>query len=139
MADEQSPPAKLTCTTDLVQRVARLADAIAVVRIDSPELEPPPPDTAWTSRLPGANMVRLVSGPRHLRDGFGRGVEVDSPEISIAADTGTRLQAGEQYIFLLQTHVYGGGAAVALYPCGVLTLNQANLTMVQQAAAEFIE
>jgi hypothetical protein len=131
MEDEKRPPANLTCTTDLVKRVARVADTIAVVRIDSPQLAPPPYGTG-PFRLSGENIVRLVKGPDRLRRELAW-IEVDNGENAVTVDGGTKLQAGEQYIFLLQNHAYG---TTALYPCGVLQLTQFNLAMAQEAAAE---
>ena len=71
-----------------------------------------------------------------LRRGLGGWLEVDDPKIAIVADDGARLRPGEQYIFLLQDHTYGGSDAVALYPCGILTTTGANLEIVRATTAQ---
>jgi hypothetical protein len=51
------------------------------------------------------------------------------------ADTGTPLQAGQPYVFLLQHRSDFNIQWFALYPCGVLSFDEANLAMVREAAA----
>jgi len=134
--DGQSPTPNFTCTNDLVRQVAHVADTIALVRVDSPELDRPHPSSPF--RLSEVSILRLVRGPDYLRRGLAGWVELDDPKIAIVADDGAKLRAGEQYIFLLQDHSVGV-EKVALYPCGVLRLNETNLGMVQEIAAESIE
>jgi hypothetical protein len=136
MEDEHNRPATLSCTTDLVKHVARLADAIVVVRINS-EVLTPPPFANRPLRLSGANVLSVVKGYGRLGSNFERGVEIDGPENGFIVEGRTTLRAGEQYIFLLQIHTYSMSRAAALYPCGVLSLTQANLAMVQESAAGF--
>jgi hypothetical protein len=135
--DEQRPAPSFTCTSDLVRRVARIADTIAVVRIDSPELESlASPNDAL--RMYHVSVIRLVRKPDYLRKESAAWVELDDPKTATVADDGERLRAGEQYIFLLQDKTIRV-QVVALYPCGILTLNDANLEMVQETAAKSIE
>jgi hypothetical protein len=62
-------------------------------------------------------------------------VPVKSPELMTVADTQSPIRAGERYLFLMQSLDYGAIGPAALYPCGVLTPNDANLAMVGEAAA----
>jgi len=135
--DEQSPIPNFTCTSDLVNRVARLADTIAVVRVDSPELQSPT-DPSNPFRMYKVSLLRLVRGPDWMRRELGGWVELYDPRIATAVD-GTKLQPGEQYIFLLQYHIYAASDHVVLYPCGILKISDANLAMVQEIAAKSIE
>jgi hypothetical protein len=134
--DEQSPTPSLACTNDLVGRVARVADTIAVVRVGSPELDRPYPTGPF--RMHDVSILRLVKGPDDLRRRSVAWVELDDPEIATVADDGTKLRTGEQYIFLLQDHTVRL-EKVALYPCGILMMNHANLEMVQEVVAKSIE
>ncbi len=63
-------------------------------------------------------------------------VYVDKPEMMTTADTKSPLRAGQEYVFLLQVHNTPGIGWIALYPCGILALNNANLAMVREAAAQ---
>ena len=120
----------------MIRRVAQLADAIAIVKIGSTDLEPPQYEN-WPLRLTDAQMVRLVNGPKFLRRGLRSAIEIDSPKMMVTADRGTSVQTAEQYILLLQHHTYGRSDTLALYPCGILTLTDSNLAMVQQDPASF--
>ena len=137
--DEKASPANVPCTADVVKNVLRLADIVAILRINSVELQPPPYPT-WEFRLHGATLVKLIKGPSHVRRReFPDFFEVDTPEILAVADTGAKLRVGEQYIFLMQDHMYGGGASAVLYPCGILTHNPPNAAMAQDIAGASLE
>lgn len=132
-ADEHSPTASPTCTSEVIKRVEHLADAIAVVRVETPELESP----AYANspfRLSNASLIKPLNWPDRSRRELGSWIEIDNPEMMITADTGVRVHAGGQYIFFLQQHAYGTHPLFALYPCGVLTSSQDNLDMVQHDA-----
>jgi hypothetical protein len=124
------------CTQEISRRAARLADVIAVVRLTSANLEPPSHE-GGPPELRGAQLVSLIQGPKQFSGGgLARGVEVESAGAAEKTDTGSPMRPGQQYIFLLENHNYGGVDASALYPCGVLTLNNANLGIVREAAKQ---
>jgi hypothetical protein len=77
-------------------------------------------------------VIKKPKGPRQVGRLY---VDIDSREMVITADTRSAIRAGEQYLFLLQLLDYGAIGPVALYPCGILTLKDANLAMVREAAA----
>jgi hypothetical protein len=133
--DQQHPATQFVCTPELSKRVASLADAIIVIRIDSAELTPSSVENA-PLRLMNVHMVRPIKGPDYLRRGLHGYIEIENPEILTTADTSTKIRSGEEYIFLMQIHTYGGSESLAPYPCGVLTLNPGNLAMAREAAAE---
>ena len=62
-------------------------------------------------------------------------VDVDKPSMMITGDTKSPLRAAQEYVLLLQVHNTPDIGWIALYPCGALSLNQANLAMVREAAA----
>jgi hypothetical protein len=131
--DEQSPSPNLACSSDLVRRVARIADTIAIVRVDSPELDRPYPSGSF--RMSDVSMLKLIRGPEYFRFGW---VQLEDPKLAIPVDDGTKLQAAGQYIFLLHDQSVSI-PVVALYPCGILTLNDANLQMVQEIAEKALK
>jgi hypothetical protein len=138
LEDSRASQANFTCTPEVSKRAARLADVIAVARPTTVVLQPPLGE-GQPLRLPDLGIVSLIERPKHsrLRVGPGLEVEVDSLDITAIADSGAQIQAGGSYIFLLRSYMYSGrGAPVALYPCGILTLNDANLAMVREVAAE---
>lgn len=135
--DEQRPPVTPICTPELSRHAAYLADGAAVARVDAAGLQPPPAK-GYAYRMPVFELKSLLRGPKRyadLRYWFNASVEVDRPEMVVTADTGVRPGSEEKYILLLQGHVYGGHEAMALYPCGILTLNDSNLAMVRATAS----
>ena len=61
-------------------------------------------------------------------------VYVDKPEMMTTADTASPLRAEQEYVFLLQVHNTPEVGWIALYPCSALSLNDASLAMVGEAA-----
>jgi hypothetical protein len=55
------------------------------------------------------------------------------------ADTGSPIRASQQYVFLLQIRSDPNIAWFALYPCGALSFNDANLAMVREATANGVD
>ena len=129
--DKNALQQSLSCTPELSERAAQLADVIAIVRPTTVELKPPT-NQALPSDLPGLAIVSLIKKPKNPRLRATMEVEIDSPDMAIASDTKEKIQVGKSYIFLVQVHEYSGSDALALYPCGVLTLNAANLAVVQK-------
>jgi len=132
--DIRESPKSLTCTPELSKRAAQFADVIAVVRPKTVKLRSP--------RYPGGPLqltdletVSAIKKPKHPRQLGRLYVDVDSPEMMITADTRSVIRAGEQYLFLTQLLDYGAIGPVALYPCGILTVNDVNLAMAREAAA----
>ena len=130
--DTRESPKSLTCTPELLRRVAQLADVIAIVRpktieLSSPRYEGLPP------QLPHAEIVSTIKKSRYsrLNEGLAVNVGVYSPNVMTTADEGSPIQTDQQYLFLLQDNYSG----IALYPCGILTVHDANLAMVREAAA----
>jgi hypothetical protein len=134
--DSRAPAAALMCTTELSKRVAQLADDVAVVRPKTIELSPPRYE-GLPPQLPHVEIVSIIKKSKYSRLGKGleANVDVDSPEVTTTADTQSPIRAGQQYVFLLQHHHDPVHSSMALYPCGILTLNDANLAMVREAAA----
>jgi hypothetical protein len=131
--DTRESPKSLTCTPELEKHVAQLADMVAVVRPRTIELSPPRYE-GWPPRLPHVEIVSVIKKIKFLRRSD-LNVGVDSPETTTTADTQSPIRAGQQYMFLMQDQDHSSGWT-ALYPCGVLTLNYANLAMVREVAAE---
>jgi hypothetical protein len=136
--DIRESPKSLTCTPELSKRVAQLADVIAVVRPDTVELTSPryngrPP------RLRGLDIVNVIRKPEHLHERSWLDVDVDRPEMMTTADTGSPIRASQQYVFLLQIRSDPNIAWFALYPCGALSFNDANLAMVREATANGVD
>lgn len=132
--DERDSPKSLTCTPELSKRAAQLADVILVVRpktvkLSSPRYHGGPP------RLTDLENVSVIKKPKYPRQVGRLYVDVDSREMMIPADTRSAIRAGEQYLFLMQLLNYGDIGPVALYPCGILTVNDDNLAMVRKVAA----
>ena len=137
--DQRKPPLNLACTPELSRRVAVLAEVIIVARADSIALSPNA-EGGSPYRLAGFRMVRPIKGPDYLRRGLRGFIEVDNAEMlatsdAVASDIGEKLRTGQEYILLLQSHPYGGSEALALYPCGVLTVTAHNLDLARAAAA----
>jgi hypothetical protein len=129
---EESPKV-LTCTPEMSKRVAQLADAIAVVRPKTVDLKPP----LYNGRSPQLHdleIVDVIKNPEKYAPQLAN-VYVDQPEMITTADTKSQLQAGQEYVFLLQVHNTPNTGWMALYPCGVLSFNDANLAMVREASA----
>jgi len=126
----------LTCTPELSNRVAQLADVIAVVRPKTVELSFPRYDgqPPRLRNLEIFNVMRKPENPRPL-DRSEVDVDVDRPEMMTTADTGSPIRGNQQYLFLLQIRNDPNIAWFALYPCGALSFNDANLAMVREAAA----
>lgn len=133
VADTRESSKSLTCTPELLRRVAQLADVIAIVRPKTTELSSP----RWEGLpplLPRAEIVSMIKKSKYsrLEDGLAVNVGVYTPNMMTTADTGAPIQASQQYLFLLQDNYSG----IALYPCGVLTLNDASLATVHKATAD---
>jgi len=122
----------LTCTPEVSKRVAQLADAIAVVRPRTVELSPPPSNRR-SPQLRDLEIINVIKKPEKYAPQL-TNVHVDKPEMMTTADTGSPLRAGQEYVFLLQVHNTPEIAWIALYPCGALSLNDASLAMVREAA-----
>lgn len=131
--DIRQSPKVLTCTPELSQRVAQLADVIAVARPKTVELSPP----LYNGRSPqlrDLEIVNVIKKPEEHPPLLAN-VDVDKPELMTTSDTKSPLRADQEYVFLLQVRFNPSVAWVALYPCGALSLNDASLAMVREAAA----
>ncbi len=133
VADSRESPKSLTCTPELSRSVAQLADMIAVVRPKTIELSPPH-YRGWPPRLSHVEIMSVIKKIQFLRQSD-LNVDVHSAETTTTADTQSPIRAGQQYIFLMQVRDHSSGWT-ALYPCGILTLDDANLAMVREAAAD---
>jgi hypothetical protein len=133
LVDNQQSPESLTCTPDLSRRVAQLADVIAVVRPQTVELSSPP-YKGRTSQLRNLEVVDVIKKPEYPKRLARLDVDVGRPQMMMPADTGSPMRAGQEYVFLLQVRSDPSIEWFALYPCGVLSLNDANLAMVREAA-----
>jgi hypothetical protein len=134
LQDSRELPKTLTCTPELERRVARLADVIVIVRPQTVALTQPTGE-GWPSELSNLEIVSVISKPRHPRQLGRLTVGVGSPELA-TDDARSPIQAGQQYLFLLQAHSYRAGGWMALYPCGILTPNASNVAMVREAATD---
>ena len=130
--DIRESPKDLTCTPELSKRVAQLADVIAVVRPKTVELSSPRYD-GWPPRLRNLEIVNVIRKPEHPRQLAQLDVAVEGPEIT-TADTQSPIRKGQRYLFLLQSHHDPNHGWIALYPCGALSFNDANLAMAREAA-----
>ena len=131
--DIRRSPRVLTCAPEVSKRVAQLADAIAVVRPKTVDLRPP----LYNGRSPqirDLEIINVMKKPEKYAPPLTT-VEVKTPEMVTVVDTGSPLRAGQEYVFLLQVHKTPATGWIALYPCGILTLNDANLAMVREVAA----
>jgi hypothetical protein len=130
--DARESQKSLTCTPELSKRVAELADAIAVVRPKTVDLKPP----LYNGRSPqvrGLEIINVIKKPEKYAPQL-TNVDVDKAEMMTTADTKSPLRAGQEYVFLLQVHNTPERGWIALYPCGALSLNDASLAMVREAA-----
>ncbi len=132
--DSRSSARSLTCTSELSSHVALLADVIAVARPKTVTLMQPSYE-GWSPQLSDLEIVSVIKKPRNPRLHNALNVEVDNPEMMNTADTRFPITIGQQYVFLLQVHEYGDRDSMALYPCGILTVTDANLAMVREAAS----
>jgi hypothetical protein len=134
--DIRESPKSLTCTPELSKRVAQLSDVIAVVRPKTVDLSSPRYD-GRPPRLRNLEIVNVIRKPEHLRLPVRSDIDVDvyGPEMLATADTGAPVRASQQYVFLLQIRNDSNIGWFALYPCGALSFNDANLAMVRDAAA----
>jgi hypothetical protein len=130
--DARQSSKALTCTPELSKRVARLADAIAVVRPRTVELSSSPSNSR-PPQLRDLEIINLIKKPDKYAPQLTK-VHVDKPEMMTTADTKSPLRAGQEYVFLLQVHNTPEIGWIALYPCGALSLNDASLAMVREAA-----
>jgi hypothetical protein len=130
--DARQSPKVLTCTPAVSKRAARLADAIAVVRPRTVELSPPS-SNRLSPRLRDLEIINVIKKPEKHAPQLTT-VYVDKPEMMTTADTASPLRAGQEYVFLLQVHNTPEVGWIALYPCGALSLNDASLAMVGEAA-----
>jgi hypothetical protein len=134
LEDISQAPKVPSCTPELSKRVAQLADAIAVVRPQTVELSPPRyKGGSW--RLGSLEIVNVIKKPSEYAPQLDT-VHIDKPEMMTTADTGSPLRAGQEYVFLLQDHTTPERGWIALYPCGVLSLNDTNLAMVREEATK---
>jgi hypothetical protein len=132
--DERDSPKSLTCTPEVSKRAAQLADVIVIVRPKTVELSSPryhggPP------RLTDLETVSVIKKPKGPRQVGRLYVDIDSQEMMITADTRSAIRPDDQYLFLLQLLDYGAVGPAALYPCGILTVTDANLALAREAAA----
>ena len=112
--------------------MAELADAIVVVRPKTVDLRSP----LYSGRSPQVRdlqIVDVVKKPEQYAPQLAN-VDVDKLEMMTTADTKSPLRAGQEYVFLLQVHNTPEIGWIALYPCGALSLNDASLAMVREAA-----
>jgi len=130
--DARQSPKALSCTPEVSKRVAQLADAVAVVRPRTVELSPPR-YKGGSPRLRELEIINVIKQPEKHAPQLTT-VYVDKPEMMTTADNGSPLRAGQEYVFLLQVHNTPQIGWIALYPCGALRLNDANLAMVREAA-----
>jgi hypothetical protein len=131
--DSRETPKSLTCTPELSRRVAQLADVIVLARPETIALRQSSGE-GWPPELPNLGIVSVIKKPKHPRQLGRLDVGVESPQIT-TADTRSPVRAGQQYLFLLQVHDYRTSGWIALYPCGILTVNASNLAMVREAAS----
>jgi hypothetical protein len=131
--DTHEAPKTLTCTPELAKRVAQLADVIAVVRPKTAALSPPPYN-GRPPQLRNLEVVNVIRKLEHLRELALLNVDVDTPEMVKTADTAAPVQASQEYVFLMQERSNPNIGWFALYPCGILTMNEANLVMAREAA-----
>ena len=131
--DARQSPKALTCTPELSKSVAQLSDAIAVVRPRTVELTPPS-SNGRSPQLRELEIINVIKKPEKYAPQL-TNVHVDKPEMMTTADTGSPLRAGQEYVFLLQVHNTPEIGWIALYPCGALSLNDANLAMAREATS----
>lgn len=131
--DTRQSPKILQCTPKVSERVAQLADAIAIVRPRTVELTPPT-SSGRSPLLRELEIINVIKRPEKDAPPL-TNVHVDKPEVMTTADTGSPLRAGQEYVFFLQVHNTPQTGWIALYPCGALSLNDVNLVMARQAAA----
>jgi hypothetical protein len=118
--DIRHSPKLFTCTPELSKRVAQLADAIAVVRPRTVELSAPP-SNGRSPQFRDLEIINVIKKPGEYEPQL-TNVHVDKPEIMIAADTGSPLRAGQEYVFFLQVHNTPHIGWIALYQEDRLTL-----------------
>jgi|SRR5580658_4045535 hypothetical protein len=131
--DARQSPKALTCTPELSKGVAQLSDAIAVVRPRTVELTPPS-SNGRSPQLRDLEIINVIKKPEKYAPQL-TNVHVDKPEMMTTADTGSPLRAGQEYVFLLQVHNTPEIGWIALYPCGALSLSDANLAMAREATS----
>jgi hypothetical protein len=130
--DIRHSPKVLTCTPQLSKHVAELADAIAVVRTKGVQVSPSL--NGRPQQLRDLEIVNVIKKPDKYAPPL-TSVYVNGSETTVTAGTKSSLLAVQEYVFLLQVHNTPGTGWIAPYPCGVLALNDANLSMVREAAA----
>ena len=96
------------------------------------ELTPPSPN-GRSPQLRDLEIINVIKKPEKYAPQL-TNVDVDKPEMMTTADTKSPLRAGQEYVFLLQVHNTPEIGWIALYPCGALSLNDASLAMVREAA-----
>lgn len=128
--DDQESPKNLTCTPELERRVAQLADVIVVVLPETITLTQSRRE-GWPPALQNLEIVSVVKKPQHPGQLGRLDVRAEGPAMN-TADTQSPIQAGHQYLFLLQ----GSSGWRELFPCGILTPNAPNLAMVREAVAD---
>ena len=136
--DIRESPKILTCTPEVSKRVAQLADVIAIVRPRTVELSSPRRE-GRSPQLRDLEIVNLIRKPEHPRKFARLDVDVDRPEMMTTADTGSPVRPRQEYVLLLQNHSTPSRGWLALYPCGALSSNDANMAMVREAAADGAE
>jgi hypothetical protein len=132
--DRRTSYPSITCSAGLAQQVADLADLIAVVRPTTISLRAPAYEGA-PYELPALDVIRLIKKPRFWRSEKSVDIQVPDAQPLAASDTRESVRAGQQYIVMGEQYAY----RPILYPCGVLTLNDANLATVSEAAADGAE
>jgi len=112
--DVRQSPKVLTCTPELAKRVARVADAIAVVRPRTVELSPSS-SSRRSPQLRDLEIINVIKKPDKYAPQL-TNVHVDKPEMMTTADAGSPLRAGQEYVFLVQVHNTPEIAWIALHP-----------------------
>lgn len=122
----------VACTPEVSMRAAHLADAIAIVRPRTVE-STYPRFNGGSTQIRDLEIIKVIKQPEKYAPQLTK-VYVDKPEMMTTANTLFPLRAQQEYIFLLQVHNTPEISWIALYPCGALTLNDANLVMATEAA-----
>jgi len=81
------------------------------------------------------HVIRLIKKPRSWRSEKSFDIQVPDAQPLAASDARENVRAGQQYIVMGEQYAY----RPILYPCGVLTFNDANLAMVSEAATDGAE
>lgn len=135
IADTRKSSTSISCTPGLSKRVAQLADVIAIIRPTRVELSPPP-YRGRPQQLRNLEIVSVIKKPSYPHQlGSYIDVDVESAKLMITADAQSTIRSGQEYVFFLQFRNDPNIAWIALYPCGILTVNDPNLAMAREATA----